>query len=209
MTISIREACCLCCVPKHRFSCDVCHCQFNGDEVPSGPDEFLFPGMPPPCPLCSPTDQRPSWDDYLMGLAKAASARSHDLQTKHGCCLVGPNHNVLSMGCNGLARGLKDDMAMPRTRPDKYPFMLHAEENAVANATGSLALATAYVTGRSCLHCMQVLWQHGVRKIVQSAVRGWEKDEEEEGLKRLFLEQSGMEVVEMVPKLSWLKWLVP
>lgn len=168
---------------------------------------------------------RPSWNDYLLGLAKAATARSHDENTQHGAVATNDNHQILSMGCNGLVRGLKDDSRMPTGREkkkyvgygpngydefetNKYPFMIHAEENLLANSNGSLRGATVYITGSSCLHCMQLLWQHGVKKIIQVNGYGWSRDDEEAPLKRLFLQQSGMQVENVTPDLTWLVDLV-
>lgn len=147
---------------------------------------------------------KPSWQDYLLGLAKCVSKRTSDSQTGHGCVIVGPDHRIISTGCNGFPRKMKDDSALPNTRPEKYPWMLHAEENAISNANGPLEGGTAYITGKSCLHCMMLLWQNGVKKIVQKDGYGWTKDEAEAANRNLFLEQSGMEVIDIKPDLSWL-----
>lgn len=75
---------------------------------------------------------RPCWDQYFMGLAYYTSIRSHDSQTKVGCVIVNEDNNVVSMGYNGFPKGV-DDAELPTKRPEKYPFMVHAEENAVSN----------------------------------------------------------------------------
>lgn len=147
---------------------------------------------------------RPSWSDYFAGIAKIVSRRSHDTQTQHGCVIVGPDHRIISTGTNGFPRGMKDDKRLPTTRPRKYAWMLHSEENAVANATGSLEGSTAYITGKACLHCMMVLHQHGVKRIIQKDGYGWTKDEAEAADRAEFLSQTYMNVTDVKPDLSWL-----
>jgi len=51
--------------------------------------------------------------------------------------------------------------------------MIHAEANAIYNATrnGQSTLnATAYITAIPCLHCLQMLYQCGVKEIVFSDI---------------------------------------
>ena len=77
---------------------------------------------------------RPEWDDYFLGLAKAVSLRSHDIDTQHGCLITDPDHRILGVGYNGFPRGM-DDSLLPTHRPEKYHWMIHAERNALSNCT--------------------------------------------------------------------------
>jgi deoxycytidylate deaminase len=113
---------------------------------------------------------RPLWDDYFMALAFVASRRSFDPDTKHGCVIVSADNHILTMGFNGPPRGA-DDWKIPRTRPEKYPFMAHAESNAIDNSVERLEGGTAYVTGRPCSKCLLRLIQNGIRKIVYGPVK--------------------------------------
>lgn len=133
-----------------------------------------------------------------------ASLRSPDENTKHGCVLADSDNRILSIGYNGFPRKMRGDSELPRTRPDKYPWMIHAEENALCATNAPLDNATAFVTGQPCNHCMMLLWQHGVRKVVHINGRGWARDEQERGVREEFLRQSGMQVVAATPDLSWL-----
>ena len=81
------------------------------------------------CPI---DDAVPSWDNYFLGQALLLSQRSPDIQTKCGCVIVNKNNQVIGQGYNGFPRGLKDD-ELPNTRPDKYPWMIHAEVNSILN----------------------------------------------------------------------------
>lgn len=148
---------------------------------------------------------RPSWQDYLLGLAVCVSKRSPDSQTQHGAVLVSQDHRILATGYNGFPRGLKDDSVLPTTRPEKYPWMIHSEVNAMASANGPLDGATAYVTGPPCFNCLLLMWQNGIKTVVHIDGYGWAKDEKEEALKKEFLLQSGMSVTKVKPNLSWLE----
>ncbi len=107
---------------------------------------------------------RPCWDQYFMGLAYYTSIRSHDSQTKVGCVIVNEDNNVVSMGYNGFPKGV-NDAQLPTIRPEKYPFMVHAEENAVSNIVGqSYGILKVYLTHFPCYRCSKLLWQNGVKK---------------------------------------------
>lgn len=106
------------------------------------------------------------WDKVFFREAILWSFNSHDNQTKCGCVLV-KDKTSLSTGYNGFIRDI-DDSILPRERPDKYPFMIHAEANAVYNCVrlGRSTLgATAYITAMPCLDCLQMLYQCGVSEI--------------------------------------------
>ncbi len=112
------------------------------------------------------SDERPNWDQYFLDLAEQVSRRSPDPNTKHGCVLVDSGRRVLSTGYNGPLSGLPHDL-IQFTRPEKYDWFIHAEDNAVAFARCDLRGATAYVTGTPCVACFRRLLQVGVHRIVQ------------------------------------------
>jgi len=151
---------------------------------------------------------RPSWQDYFLTLAFIASQRSHDTQTKHGCILV-KDKKVLGTGYNGFPRGM-DDNSLPNTRPDKYPWMVHSEVNAVNNCILKPEGATAYVTGEPCLNCLIHLWQNNVTSVcyvdkhgsvlIDNIVR---KNTE------IFLQQTNMKIYKVNFDISWIKQLLP
>lgn len=107
---------------------------------------------------------RPDWDEYFLTIAAAASLLPPGA-TRHGCVLVDRQNRIISMGYNGPVRGLIDDL-VPRSRPEKYLWMIHAETNAVLFARQDLTGATAYITGPPCAHCAALLLHAGVRRIV-------------------------------------------
>lgn len=103
------------------------------------------------------------WDvRHFLG-AVSWKAMSHDDETQCGCILV-KDKTPISSGYNGFIRDI-DDTVLPRTRPKKYPFMIHAEANAIYNSVrlGRSTLgATAYITGPPCISCLQALYQSGI-----------------------------------------------
>jgi dCMP deaminase len=111
------------------------------------------------------------WDNIFLHEATLWSRMSHDLQTKCGCVLV-KDKTVLSTGYNGFMRDI-DDTILPRTRPAKYPFMIHAEANAIYNSVRIGRCtdgATAYITAPPCTGCLQMLYQCGIEKIIFSDI---------------------------------------
>lgn len=108
---------------------------------------------------------RVDWDQYFMSIAHLVSVRSHDEQTQVGCVIVNSEYHIVSVGYNGFPAGTKDE-SLPRVRPGKYPFMLHAEQNAISNMLLKGLNLKAYVTAHPCSTCSKLLWQNGVREIV-------------------------------------------
>ena len=111
---------------------------------------------------------KPLYTTYFLTLAALVSQRSIDPSTKCGALLVSRDRRILSTGYNGPIRGV-DDGKVPLTRPEKYPHMLHAEENCILSYFGSaqdLEDATIYVTGRPCHKCLRMILQKGIRNIV-------------------------------------------
>ena len=106
------------------------------------------------------------WDRVFFKEACLWMNNSHDSETQCGCVLV-KDKTAISTGYNGFIRDI-DDSVLPRTRPDKYPFMIHAEANAIYNSVrlGRQTLnSTAYITGPPCLSCLQMLYQCGIIEI--------------------------------------------
>ena len=112
-----------------------------------------------------------SWDASFLLSSALWSQRSHDQETQCGCVLA-KDKRIISTGYNGFISDI-DDSVLPRTRPDKYPFMIHAEANAIYNAAKngvSTSGSTCYVTAAPCLSCLQMLHQCGVSEIIFSDI---------------------------------------
>lgn len=112
---------------------------------------------------------RPSKLEYYMGIAEAVSAKSHDMETKVGGILVKNDTGVIvATGYNGFVRGAPDE-ELPTTRPDKYHYMVHCEENLIASAAKNginISNCTLVITLSPCQKCLRLLWQAGITEVV-------------------------------------------
>ncbi len=150
---------------------------------------------------------RPDWTDYFLGLAIVVSQRSHDVQTQHGCVITDSQNRILGLGYNGFPRGLSDNL-LPNIRPAKYPWMIHAERNALSNCTIRPENGVAYVTGQCCNDCIMALHQEGIKKIIMRNTHGTHLfDEDAQQIFDTFVEMSQIQIEYKDPDLSWLKHL--
>lgn len=112
---------------------------------------------------------RPSKIANLMNLAEVVAQRSHDAETQVGALLVSNKTGaILATGFNGFVRGTKDK-ELPNTRPDKYPYMVHAEQNLIANCARhgiSMDDCNVVCTHSPCVICMRLLFQCGITEVL-------------------------------------------
>ncbi len=112
-----------------------------------------------------------SWDEYFMGIAMLAARRSKDPSTQVGACIVSRDNIIISTGYNGMPKGCSDD-EFPWERSGeanntKYPYVVHAELNAILNASGrDLRDSRVYVALFPCNECAKAIIQSGVREVV-------------------------------------------
>ena len=112
-----------------------------------------------------------SWDEYFMGVAVLASKRSKDPSTQVGACIVDGEKRILSTGYNGFPQGCSDD-EFPWNRDEnlgetKYQFVVHAELNAILNASGKkLTGSIVYVGLFPCNECAKAIIQSGIKEVV-------------------------------------------
>lgn len=111
-----------------------------------------------------------TWDEYFMGLAHLSALRSKDPSTQVGACIVSSDNTVVGIGYNGLPRGCEDD-EFPWGRDGefldtKYPFVVHAELNAILNSHSDLRGCSIYVSLFPCNECAKAIIQSGISKII-------------------------------------------
>ena len=110
-----------------------------------------------------------SWDEYFMGIALLAAKRSKDPSTQVGACIVDKANVILATGYNGFPKGCSDD-EFPWDREGeitKYPYVVHAELNAILNAQGKdLRNARIYVALFPCNECAKAIIQSGISEVV-------------------------------------------
>ena len=156
------------------------------------------------CLFCCGNTTRPSWDVYFLRLAKLVSSRSKDTSTKVGAVLV-RDRRIIATGYNGFPIGIDDDITERQSRPLKYSFTLHAEDNCLLQAARmgiSTQGCTLYFVGFGpptvpCTECAKAIIQAGIKRVVglaeKEAPEYWVEDLD--FAKNLLLE-AGVEVIE-------------
>jgi len=150
---------------------------------------------------------RLSFDDYFMVQVLWTRTRSQDYSTKCGCILVDSKNRIIGQGYNGHPRKVDFDK-MPQDRPAKYGPIIHSENNAILNCTGSLDGATAYITGPPCVHCWAQMIQVGIKRVVygpitMSSEGAYSKESKEGHLTQVvqdMLENHDVEIVRWKPQ---------
>ena len=111
-----------------------------------------------------------SWDEYFMGIAFLSGMRSKDPSTQVGACIIDEDKKIIGIGYNGFPQGSSDD-EMPWDREGdfletKYPYVVHAELNAILNSIKSLKNCIIYVTHFPCNECAKAIIQSGIKTII-------------------------------------------
>lgn len=113
-----------------------------------------------------------SWDEYFMGVSLLSSMRSKDPSTQVGACIVSADNKIMSVGYNGFPRGCSDDdfpweRSGESQNDTKYPFVCHAELNAILNAGGqNLSGTRIFVALFPCNECAKAIIQSGIKEVV-------------------------------------------
>ena len=113
-----------------------------------------------------------TWEEYFMGVAILSSYRSKDPNTKVGACIVNQDKKIVSLGYNGFPISKTDnDKTYPWKREGnpletKYPYVVHAELNAILNSRADLRNCTIYVTLFPCNECCKAIIQSGIKEMV-------------------------------------------
>ena len=129
---------------------------------------------------------RPDWDSYFFGIAKAVAARADCRRARFGAVIVDVGHRVVATGYNGsppggqsclsgeCLRGLKSKAELPPGTPDYSDCIaLHAETNAIANADAwRCAGSTIYIASLGdtayppCDMCAKLIRAAGIVRTV-------------------------------------------
>jgi len=132
-----------------------------------------------------------------MGIAQLSALRSKDPNTQVGACIVDMAHKVVSIGYNGMPRGVPDEKipwGHGEGLDSKYLYVCHAELNAILNTRNgdNLAGCSLYVTLFPCNECAKAVIQVGIKEIV------YLNDPREDGISfqasRKLLEMAGVKV---------------
>lgn len=161
-----------------------------------------------------------TWDEYFIALAKLTAMRSKDPSTQVGACIVSADNRILSVGYNGAPNGFDDDN-FPWNRQGenletKYPYVCHAEMNAVLNYRGTrkdFENARIYVDLFPCNECAKIIIQSEIKEVVYLSNKY--KDSENNIASRRLFDSCGVEyrqidlekqiTIEITPKVKTLK----
>lgn len=111
-----------------------------------------------------------SWDEYFMSVALLSCMRSKDPNTQVGACIVNELNHIVGVGYNGLPKGCEDAI-FPWGREGqfletKYPYVVHAEQNAILNSSSSIRGARIYVSLFPCHECAKYIIQAGIVEMI-------------------------------------------
>uniref|UniRef100_A0A8C9RSN5 Deoxycytidylate deaminase n=1 Tax=Scleropages formosus TaxID=113540 RepID=A0A8C9RSN5_SCLFO len=105
------------------------------------------------------------WPEYFMAVAFLSAQRSKDPSSQVGACIVNPENKIVGIGYNGMPNGCDDDLLpWSREAPDrldtKYPYVCHAELNAIMNKNSAdVKGCTMYVALFPCNECAKLIIQ--------------------------------------------------
>jgi dCMP deaminase len=106
-----------------------------------------------------------------MGVALLSAKRSKDPSTQVGACIVNDKNKIVGAGYNGLPIGCNDDDFPWDRNGDflntKYPFICHAELNAILNNIGmDLHGCKIYTALFPCNECTKAIIQSGICEVI-------------------------------------------
>ncbi len=105
-----------------------------------------------------------------MSLAAISAMRSKDPNTQVGATLVNKYNRVIGLGYNGMPQG-NDNLPWAKEgklEDTKYPYVIHAEMNALLNATVPVRNSRLYVSLFPCAACAKLISQAGIVEIIYS-----------------------------------------
>jgi dCMP deaminase len=119
---------------------------------------------------------RPSWNDYFMGIADLVAGRATCIRRKVGAVLV-KDRRILCSGYNGAPAGLphcgetgclRRQLNVPSGVKHELCRGVHAEQNVIIQAAYhgvAVAGATLYCTNQPCSICAKMLINAGINEI--------------------------------------------
>lgn len=108
-------------------------------------------------------------------MAFLSAQRSKDPNTQVGACIVSPDQKIVGIGYNGLPWGCSDEeFSWNRTSKDplktKYPFVCHAEMNAIMNKNAAhLNGCIMYTVLFPCNECAKLIIQSRITHVIYAS----------------------------------------
>lgn len=154
--------------------------------------------------------QVPSRDEKYMGLAFFHASFSKDPNTQVGAVIVNAKNEITGTGYNGPPQLINDEL-IDWSRPQKYPFIKHAEANAIDHSLKSTASSTLYVTGKPCANCMLKIVDAEILKVIYFDmknivdVNSMLSSEKEFRTTDEIAKLAGVELIPFSGSLNWMK----
>ena len=122
-----------------------------------------------------------SWDEYFMGIALFTSLRSKDPSSKVGAVIVNHKNRIIGTGYNGFIAGIDESRFSWEREGEwlqtKYPYVVHAEANAILNSTTSqMEDCRIYSTLYPCNDCAKKIAQKEIKEVVYLSDKHREQD---------------------------------
>ena len=145
-----------------------------------------------------------SWDEYFMGISLLSAQRSKDPNTRVGACIVNQENKIVGVGYNGFPIGCSDDK-LPWCREGdfldtKYPFVCHAELNAILNSISDLKGCRIYVALFPCNECAKAIIQSGIKEVVYLSDKYADSDPTKAA--KIMFEEAGVKTRKLVTDLK-------
>jgi dCMP deaminase len=119
-------------------------------------------------------NERLTWPEYALQIARAAAGRSEDPHRKVGACALNCDNMVVGVGYNGLASGRTVSDTFWNDRDLRRQYMIHAEANCLSLCKkGDVRLLA--VTLLPCSYCATMIAAYGVEEVYYKEV--YERDD--------------------------------
>ena len=106
------------------------------------------------------------WERRFIALCKLIASWSKDPSTRVGSVIVDQDKRIVGLGYNGFPRGVYDTEYRYQYREEKYPRVIHAEMNAILNATRSVKNCALFSWPlNTCARCAGMIIQVGITQV--------------------------------------------
>jgi dCMP deaminase len=140
------------------------------------------------------------WDLRFLNLAEHIAGWSKDPSTQTGAVIVDKDRRVVSVGYNGIPKGIEDEAKYLNDREIKYATIIHCEHNALIFAKRSIEGCVLYTWPfSSCSNCTSMFIQAGIAKFISPATPDRLKERWKESMKlaEKLCEDAGTERIEL------------
>lgn len=143
------------------------------------------------------------WHQMFMAVAKVVALRSKDPSTQVGAVVVNADNHIVGTGYNGFPRGCSDLVypwgRLGQVNKTKYPYVVHAELNAILNCGGhSLKGCSIYTVLFPCNECAKAIIQAGITTVYYANDKYAATDSVEAS--KAMLKSAGVKTI--IPKMS-------